>query len=243
MNLYLFSLINKNTESTYLNKYNIVAIRLRSNNCQKKIMSDQSLISKNDIDLMKIFNLLEVSEDTPFIKYKKTIEQFSPMIKIHKESIKKKLIDKKILLKWILSNPRGLLIKKYMYTDEEDVKKYMSLNIFPSGTIEINMAFSDLSNINLQTINQLINNISKLIDFINKTIIHNKKQFLVLPSINIEGDIIKEDIGTKILYVNYIIPINNPKLDKNKLSIISENFSPFIVKSFSKKNETFRFKV
>ena len=239
---YLFSLINKNTESIYLNKYNIVAIRLRSNNCQRKIMSEQSLISKNDIDLMKIFNLLEVSEDILFIKYKKTIEQFSPMIKIHKDSVKKKFIDKKLLLKWILSNPRGLLIKKYMYTDEEDNRKYMSLNIFPSGTIEINMAFSDLSNINLQKINELINNISKLIHYINKTIIHNKKQFLVLPSINIKGDIIKEDIGTKILYINYIIPINNPKLDKNKLSIISENFSPFIIKSFSKKNEVFRFK-
>lgn len=239
---YLFSLINKNESSEYLNKYNIVAIRLRSNNCQKKIMSEQSIISKNDIDLMKIFNLLQLSEDIPFIKYKKEIEWFSPMVKIDKESIKNNLIDKKVLLKWILSNPRGLLIKKYMYTDEEDVRKYMSINIFPSGTIEINMAFSDNSNINLLKIDELIKNISKLIDFINKTIIHNKKLYLVLPSINIENDIIKEDVGTRILYINYIIPIINHNIDKNKLSIISENFSPFIVKSFSKKERLFRFK-
>ena len=128
--LFLFTLINKNIESDYLNKYNIVAIRLRSNNCEKKIMSDYSLIGKNDIDLMKIFNLLDVSEDVPFIKYKKKIEWFSPMIKINKSSIKKNLVEKKQLFKWIVSNPRGLLIKKYMFTDEENNHKYMSVNIF-----------------------------------------------------------------------------------------------------------------
>ena len=37
------------------------------------------------------------------------------------------------------------------------------------------MAFSDNSNVNLMKIHNLIDNISKLIDFINKTIIHNKK--------------------------------------------------------------------
>ena len=114
---YVYSLINKNID--ILTNNNIVTLKLHS-------ISNKS----DEIDLVKIFYFLDVSKDIPFIKYKKKIEWVSPMIKINKDSIQD--IDKSLLLKWIVSNPRGLLVKKYLYTHNGE-RKHISINIFASS--------------------------------------------------------------------------------------------------------------
>ena len=226
---FIFNLIyNKNIENKYLGNCNIVSVRIRANYCEK-ILYKQDLAMDRYIDLIKIFNQLDVSEKIPFIKYKQKIEWPSPLFKISKDVIDKKIISKKKLLDWLETSPRGLLIKLYSYT-MDGVAKYTSINIYPTGTVEVNLSFDEKCHATFDNVDKILKSVDKLIQFINVSIIDNKKQALITPSINKTKNMIKEGHKTKILFINMVIPIVG-KINFDDLKIISEKFSPLIIKS------------
>ena len=223
---YVNTLLDKNI--SILNHNNIVTIKLHSISTMK-----------DDIDLVKIFYFLDVSKDVPFIKFKKTLEWVSPMIKINKESIQD--IDKSLLLKWIVSNPRGLLIKKYLYTHNGE-RKHISINIFSNGKVEINMAFNEDYSVNFYIINDYLKEIEKFIEDINNYLLVSKKTKLIAPKVKFIDNNLFTEKDTKIVYINFVIPLTIKNIDVSKLNIISHNFTNYLIQTNIKETNKFSFK-
>jgi len=221
---------NKNIINNYLGNCNIVSIRLRSNYC-KNLLYDNKLIDDNKyLDLVKVFNLLPVSNDIPFIKYKEKIEWLSPLYKINKDLIKTE--NKKRIKDWVTSNPRGLIFKFLIYSIKINNKienTYATISIFSSGTIEVSLSFHEKYNATFDTIINILNKLSLVIDNINNTIIDDPNKKLICPNIHKNKNMIKEGIKTKILFINMLIPILI-NINFDTLKIISNKFTPFIVK-------------
>ena len=236
---YLINLVHNNTYTDeYFEGCYITSLRLKTNYCNLKYKDYD--VKQNLNILTKIFNLIEVSEDIPFIKFKKRLDWISPMIKLHRSSVKD--IKYEIFLDWIQSNPRGLLIKKYIYTIKGE-KKYVSINIFDNATVEVNLSFIEEYKANLDIVKNIINEINKLFQKININIIQNKKRYISLIDIDFKKDSINETELTKILYLNFVIILKRQDLNIIILNKISKMFSTFLVKTVeSDNNINFRLK-
>ena len=221
---------NKDIKNNYLGNCNIVSIRLRSNYCSDVLYNSNVVEDAKYLDLVKIFNLLNVSKELPFIKYKQKIEWLSPLFKIDKDLIKTG--NKIVTQRWIESNPRGLMFKYLTYSIKNNnsiENVYSTVSIFPSGTIEVNLSFHEKCRATFDTINNILNKLSKVINNINYTIIDNPVKYLVCPSIYQNKNMIKEGEKTKILFINLLIPILT-NINFDNLNVISNKFTPFIVK-------------
>ena len=161
------------------------------------------------------------------------------MIKINKDSIQD--IDKSLLLKWIVSNPRGLLVKKYLYTHNGE-RKHISINIFANGKVEINMAFNEDYPINFYIINDYLKDIEKFIDEINNYLLVSKKHKLIAPKVKMINNNLFTESDTKIVYINFVIPLNLKNIDISKLNIVSYNFTNYLVQTNIKESNNFSFK-
>ena len=253
---YIFNLISKN-DKKILNNFYITNFKIRSNFCSEKNFNENDYIKKtNYLDLSKIFNLLSVSEDVPFIKFKKNIEWVSPMIKLNKSIVDKNIIDKDKLENWIKKGNRGLVIKKRINNAKVNNKinkknnnknnknnnNYVSINIYNTSSIEVSMSFTENDNIDLNDIDNILIEIKSLFDIINKTIITNENKYLTSPSLKKYNNIFVTGDKTKIIYMNYIIPINIDKeINMNNLYSISNTFSLHLVKSLNT-NKQYKYK-
>ena len=103
-----------------------------------------------------------------------------------------------------------------------------TLNNFIEGAV--NISFDEKCHATFDNVDKVLKSVDKLIQFINVSIIDNKKQNLITPSINKTKNMIKEGHKTKILFINMLIPILG-KINFDDLKIISEKFSPLIIKS------------
>ena len=236
---YLLNLIHSNEyNEKYFDGCCITSLKLKTNYCNLKY-KDYDLKENLNI-LTKIFNALDVSDDIPFIKFKKRLDWISPMIKINKSSLK--LIKKDVLFDWIQTNPRGLVIKKYIYTIHDE-RKYVSINIFDNATIEINLSFIEEYKADLNTLKKIIDDINALLTNINTNIIQNKKKNILLIDIKIGDNKFSESELTKILYLNYIINLKDNSINISNLENISKMFSTFLVKTIDLKDKNnFRLK-
>ena len=244
---YIFNLISQK-HNILLNNFYITNFKIRSNFCSDKSFGDNIYLKQNYLDLTKIFNLLSVSEDVPFIKYKKTMEWVSPMIKLDKNIIDRNIINKDKLENWIKKGNRGLVIKKKINlkknknNENNENNNYISINIYNTGSIEISMSFPEGLNLNMNDINFILNDVKVLFDIINKTIISNEKKYLTSPLLKKVNDIYITSEKTKIIYINYIIPLNlNKQIDMNNLYSISNIFSTHLIKSLNT-NKQYKYK-
>ena len=246
---YIFKLISKNNNKI-LNNFYITNFKIHSNFCFENRHKEESVIKTNYLDLSKIFNLLSVSEDIPFIKFKKNVEWVSPMVKIDKNVINKNIISRDKIENWIMKGNRGLVIKKRINiakkkNDKNDNKKndmYLSINIYQSGSIEISMSFTEDEQMTIDRVYDLLYDIKSLFDIINKTIIANEKKYLTSPLLEKKNNYYITGEKTKIIYINYVIPINiNKQIDINNLQSISNTFSFHLIKSLNTKTK-YKFK-
>jgi len=197
------------------------------------------------LDLDKIFNGLELTRKIPFIKYKSDLsfetkyKVFKAIVEIQKNGkpyISKKKIDswrknityenKKKKIKGI---PKGLSIKYLLHEDEEE-KKFSTINIFKDGKIEIKLYWTqniqaDLNNVivAMQEIKNFIQSLNKL----NISNLYNPYKKIVLPD---EKFLLKRQnsTNTNLISLNTLIELDDSEIDLSKIIFYSKCFYNFI---------------
>ena len=135
------------------------------------------------INLLKVFNLFNLDEKTPFMRYKDT-EWPAPLYLFYKPLIESKKISEKQMKDWVsvtkkvkdASNTvikevqysiRGLTLKRYIYTYEGE-PKYATINIHRNGNIEVRIAFKEKQRASMKDVYDAMKDIGRLISKINE---------------------------------------------------------------------------
>lgn len=198
------------------------------------------------IDLLKIFKLLPMSDELPFMKYKE-INWPTPFYRIYRPIIDNLTVPKKTVRSWILEGngnsnievikiySKGLTIKYHLYDDKNGVPKFGTINIHKTGSIEIKLTYVGDHNADFITIEKSIEKIVSLIKQINKfdykldrsskNVFKIKPPKFIVTDKNIElGD------NTKITFMNTITNFSKiKKIDFNLLSNLAHMMTPYIV--------------
>ena len=216
------------------------------------------------IDLLKIFNLFQLDEKTPFMRYK-DIEWAAPKYIFYKPLVDNKIISEKQMKSWlsvtkkvkdsteqvikeIQYSVRGLTLKRYIYTIDNE-PKYATINIHRNGNMEIRIAFKEKYQANLRNVYDILKDIGKLISKINE-IDYRFRQQKIPPNVKLlEPDVsfdesknlIEFHDKTRLILIDVIngvfIQDNYNYREMNKFA--NKYFTPFVSPVLSKKdNET-----
>jgi hypothetical protein len=154
-------------------KYTDITLKITGSNVTK----DGTLF----INIEKMFNILELSEDIPFIALsrKYTGEKGrEPMIKTHNSLLE--TVSAKEVKSWVLNEKKklnqatfkiikGILIKVRLFIKNESV--YLTVNILPNGLIEVDIKLGQGKNNDLdldQIIDLIKSNVDRLIEQLNQ---------------------------------------------------------------------------
>ena len=228
-------MIYNNYENNLPNKYKKFLIKSTPCNIIESIIHINYENNYDFIDLSKIFHSFRLTDEIPFVKFKedssklyqirfnKNLYNNESNIYISNTELKNwifKIKSKYKLYDDIIVNVKGLSYKIFLYKNEDNVNKYLTLNIYKNGKIEIKCYWSDLYN---NSINDILSAVKKAKDFIkeinkidyqligiskNKLIeepdinfLNNKYSNTKLISLNVNYDIITH---SKINYIDYI---------------------------------------
>ena len=204
---------------------------------------------KNDrsdfVDLLKIFNYIRknLSESIPFTKFKDD-EWDKPYISIHKKSIEDGKITKAEILNWCFSkikkvggkiktiqSVKGLQIRIFIY-EWEGIRKYLVLNIYKDGKLEIKLNYKEDYVANFNSIQDGINKVVDLIKKVNKINynIYGDGRLIEEPGFIVNNKRIILKDNTKIAFIDthtlYKLPLN---INKNDFYNFIKTFSNFVV--------------
>lgn len=135
------------------------------------------------VDLLKIFNLFNLDEKTPFMRYK-DYEWPAPLYLIYKPMVENKIISEKQIKDWVSATKkvkdasdqvikeiqysvRGLTMKRFIYKFDEE-SKYATINIHKNGNMEIRIAFKEKQAATMKDVYNALMDIGKLINKINE---------------------------------------------------------------------------
>tara|TARA_B100000780_G_C21126983_1_gene457766 strand:+ start:10042 stop:15039 length:4998 start_codon:yes stop_codon:yes gene_type:complete len=182
-------------------------------------------------NLVNIYNFLRrnLDKDLIYIKFR-DYEWDSPFISLYKGSIKEKILTKDRLIKWtykkkkfgddikIIIPIKGLMIRYFLYEINGE-RKYLIINFFENGTIDIKMSFLEEKHANINELRIGIHNFNIIIKKINKYL------DLKIPESEIRIDSGKGRVFLKNVNFNFINVITN---FQNKISFNSEDFLNFV---------------
>jgi len=166
-------------------------------------------VSKEVINLYKIFDNFIVSENYPFIQYQTPDAQLT--YKFFTNT--KKIDNSEILNKWFENAPYGVSFKIKVNTD-----KYISINLHENNRIEYKITWKEIDQATIDDIKKSYKYVNDLIIKINN---ENKKIKIMVPS---------ED-KFKYAFINTILKFNLPgnnKINHNDLSDFSRYFFPYV---------------
>lgn len=199
------------------------------------------------IDLLKIFKLLPLSNDIPFMKYKE-INWPTPFYRIYRPVINNLSIPKKNVRSWILEgsgavsdvevikiNTKGLTIKYHLYDDNNGTPKFATINIHKTGALEIKLTYvgdyeADFVKVE-KSINKIVSLIKKINKFDYKLDRSSKEIFKIkLPKFVISENSIELGSNTTISFINTITNFNKiGKIDFNLLTNLAHMMTPYVV--------------
>jgi hypothetical protein len=213
------------------------------------------------IDLLKIFNLFSLDEKTPFMRYK-DMEWAAPKYIFYKPLVENKIISEKQMRNWISSTKkvkdstehvikeiqysvRGLTIKRYIYTLDNE-PKYATINIYRNGNMEIRIAFKEKQHANLRDVYNALKDIGKLISKINE-IDYRFRQQKIPPNVKLlEPDVTFDETKnliefhgkTRLILIDAINGVSIPDdfNYRNMNQFANKYFTPFVSPVLSKKN-------
>jgi hypothetical protein len=173
--------------------------------------------SKSKIDLFRIFNEFNVSEDYPFIQYQTPDGIIS--YKFNEQEISQYLKSDEnfdILSKWFENAPYGISIKIKIV--EKSLVKFMAINLTDNGQIQYKTQWKEANMATIEDIRNTYQYIKFLIEKINKE--HNKVTFDI-----------PEDHEFKYAFINSIQKFELPNkfiINHNDLSDFSRYFFPIV---------------
>jgi len=207
-------------------------------------------------NLVNIYNFLRrsLSNDLIYIKFR-DYEWDSPFISLYKESIKDNIITKDRLIKWtykkkkfgddikIIIPIKGLMVRYFLYEIRGE-RKYLIINFFENGTIDIKMSFLEEKHANIKDLKNGIDNFNIIIKKLNKYL------GLKIPESKIKIDNNKGRVFLQNINFNFINVITN---FKKKIIFNSNDFlnfvklftpfvSPLVDEKTSEKSITFKYK-
>ena len=135
------------------------------------------------IDLLKVFNLFNLDEKTPFMRYK-DYEWPAPLYLFYKPLVESKKISEKQMKDWVAATKkvkdatdqvikevqysvRGLTLKRHIY-DIDGEPKYATINIHKNGNMEVRIAFKEKYKASLKDVYEALQSVGKLINKINE---------------------------------------------------------------------------
>jgi|LakMenE18May11ns_1017448.scaffolds.fasta_scaffold9958226_4 hypothetical protein len=209
-----------------------------------------NVINPDFIDQLKIFHTLRLTEEIPFVKYKGD-SNITPMFRIYKDVLNKEnphYISKEELETWFIGvkknkmsgnehllTGKGLSYKIFLYNYYDSVKKtninkYLTLNIYKNGRLEIKCNWGDELSGNVDNIKMALEKVHKFIESINKTdfklIGQNLPNKINEPDLNYLKNI---NTNTKIAFYNINYRIETPKKIKlNKFETFIKKYDLFI---------------
>lgn len=180
------------------------------------------------IKLNEIFNILELNDNIPFIalgKKSSASDVKQPQIKIYNRLLD--IVPDKEIKSWVLNEKKKLneatykIIKGLMIKSKfKNTNNYVTINIMPNGVLYVNLKVSDNDSENLdQLLNDIKDNVNKVIDYINllKTVFLKSKRILPVEKSSISVDSVDTTIETGIF-------INRTKFESLiKQELISKN--------------------
>ena len=213
------------------------------------------------IDLLKIFNLFSLDEKTPFMRYK-DMEWAAPKYIFYKPLVENKIISEKQMRNWISSTKkvkdstehvikeiqysvRGLTIKRYIYTIDDE-PKYATINIHRNGNMEVRIAFKEKQHANLRDVYNALKDIGKLISKINEIDYRFRQQKIPPNTKLLEPDVTFDESKnliefhgkTRLILIDAINGVNIEDdynyREMNKFA--NKYFTPFVSPVLSKKN-------
>jgi hypothetical protein len=160
------------------------------------------------LNLYKIFDNFQVSEEYPFIQY------YMPDVNLTFKMFTKSNLDKnESVKKWFENSPYGISIKIKL-----DENKYISINLHESQRIEYKITWKEVDK---ATMNNIVESYTYVRDILNKINNENKTIHINIPN----------DDRFKYAFINTIqqftLP-NNYTINHNDLSEFSRYFFPYI---------------
>ena len=202
---------------------------------------------KNDkIDLLKIFKLLPMSNDIPFMKYKE-INWPTPFYRIYRPIIDTLSVPKKTVRSWILEgsgnsdievikmHTKGLTIKYHLYDDKNGTPKFATINIHKTGALEIKLTYVGDYEADFATVEESVNKIVSLIKQVNKfdyKLDRSSKELFKIkpPQLSITDTNIELGSNTTISFINTITHFSKiGKIDFNLLTELAHMMTPYVV--------------
>lgn len=171
-------------------------------------------ISNEKINLYRIFNNFNTTQEFPFIQI------IRPDNQTNKFKKDEKILDRSILKEWFepKSFVNSLNIKILRETNREDSEKYLSITLLENGLIRYRISWEETNYALIEDISKSFNLVNSLIKKINS---ENKKIRIIEPD---------EDLY-KYIFINSISKINFKKkvnIDHNKLSDFIRLFYPYL---------------
>jgi hypothetical protein len=242
--IYLFDLLKSTKiDKNIFGSCNIITIKLNINNEKYQINEYENNNSvynneelKKTIDLYEIFDYLKdnkINDKMPYMKYSEDLLE-APFSIISKDAIKKNIIKKDDLKKWIgIDNEQrrmnGIIVKRNVknYMNEP---RYSSLFMNKFGHVQINVSFENIFNANLLDVENVVKDCKKFIEDINKNNKTMDKDIKINPP---DFDFKDREVilkkNTKIVFMNISIPLRlNKPLDFTKLLEFSKYFPYFL---------------
>lgn len=198
------------------------------------------------IDLLKIFKLLPLSNDIPFMKYKE-INWPTPFYRIYRPVIDTLSIPKKTVRSWILEgsgdsdievikmHTKGLTLKYHLYDDNNGIPKFATINIHKTGALEIKLTFigdyeADFVKVE-ESVNKIVNLIKQINKFDYKLDRSTKDKFKIKPpKLIVSDENIELGSNTTISFINTITHFSKiGKIDYNLLTNLAHMMTPYVV--------------
>ena len=202
------------------------------------------------IKLNEIFNVLELNDNIPFIALgKKSSGSYikQPQIKIYNKLLN--VVPDKEIKTWVLNEKKKLneatykIIKGLMIKSKfKNTHNYLTINILQNGLIYVNLKISEDDSSNLdQVVNDIKDNVNKVIDYINllKTVFLKSKRISPIEKSIITIDSVDTTIETDI-FINrtkFESCINQELVSKNILEV-KKTESLDVVSAYYKKFKT-----
>lgn len=213
------------------------------------------------VDLLKIFNLFNLDEKTPFMRYK-DYEWPAPYYLFYKPLVDNKTISEKQMKEWVSATKkvkdatdqvikevqysvRGLTLKRYIYTLDGE-PKYATINIHKNGNMEVRIAFKEKQRATMRDVYNALQDIGKLINKINE-IDYRFRQMKIRQSVkllppdvtyNNTKNLIEFHGRTRLILMDAIngvsIPENFNYRDMNNFA--NKYFTPYLSPVLSKKD-------
>ena len=231
----LINLINRN--------YNIGKDILTYNcNVKQIIVQIDYRHSNKKIALNRLFNIIKLSNDNPFIKWKDPLSK-TIYYKVYIPSFKSNIINLNILENWIkgklnrktqsqIIQNKGIIFKLRIQKGSE--YRYIHLNVFNDGKYEVRMEWKEVDKATMKDIINVLQIINKFVENINNIILDDDKLNKTEEDPNIKIS------NTKIFNLNYILQIRTDKYDKQELLDLMNRFN-FYIRYIDDKNKKLNF--